>query len=79
MLKGFFVIADEIKTDIKDDIKELKKLGVERIIMLTGDNEKVAKRISDTLGLTEYHANLLPQQKYDFIKNTHDQWGENNE
>jgi P-type E1-E2 ATPase len=70
ILKGFFVIADEIKTDIKDDIKELKKLGVERIIMLTGDNEKVAKRISDTLGLTEYHANLLPQQKYDFIKNT---------
>lgn len=70
VLKGFFVIADEIKTDIKEDIRELKKLGVERIIMLTGDNEKVAKRISDTLGLTEYHANLLPQQKYDFIKST---------
>ena len=69
-LKGFFVIADEIKLDIKDDIEELKKVGVERIIMLTGDNERVAKRISNSLGLTEFHANLLPSEKYDFIKNT---------
>jgi Cd2+/Zn2+-exporting ATPase len=69
-LKGFFVIADEVKLDIKNDIEELKRIGVERIIMLTGDNERVAKRISDNLGLTEFHANLLPAEKYDFIKNT---------
>ncbi len=69
-LKGFFVIADEIKLDIKEDMEELKALGVERIIMLTGDNERVAKRISDAVGLTEYHANLLPDQKFDFIKKT---------
>jgi len=69
-LKGFFIIADEIKLDIKNNINELKRLGVERIIMLTGDNERVAKRISDSLGLTEFHANLLPDEKYSFIKNT---------
>lgn len=69
-LKGFFVIADEIKSEIKEDINDLKKLGVERIIMLTGDNERVAKRISDAVGLTEYHANLLPAEKFDFIKKT---------
>ncbi len=69
-LKGFFVVADEIKLDIKKDIEKLKALGVERIIMLTGDNERVAKRISDSVGLTEYHANLLPAEKYDFIKKT---------
>ena len=69
-LKGFFAIADEIKIDIKRDMEELKRLGVQRIIMLTGDNERVAKRISDTVGLTEYHANLLPAQKLDFIKKT---------
>lgn len=69
-LKGFFVIADEIKYDIKKDIDDLKKLGVERIIMLTGDNEKVAQRISDSVGLTEYHANLLPNEKLDFIRKT---------
>ena len=38
--------------------------------MLTGDNEKVAQRISDSLGLTEYHANLTPEEKIDFIKKT---------
>jgi len=69
-IKGFFVVADEIKLDIKEDMEELKRLGVKRIIMLTGDNERVAKRISDAVGLTEYHANLLPDQKFDFIKKT---------
>ena len=69
-LKGFFVIADEIKANIKKGIEELKNLGVERIIMLTGDNERVAKRISESVGVTEYHADLLPDQKYDFIKKT---------
>ena len=69
-LKGFFVVADEIKPNIKKGVEELKRLGVERVIMLTGDNEVVAKRISDAAGLTEYHANLLPDQKLDFIKKT---------
>jgi Cd2+/Zn2+-exporting ATPase len=69
-LKGFFVIADEVKLDIKNDMEELKRLGVERIIMLTGDNEKIAKRISDKVGLTEYHSNLLPEEKLDFIRKT---------
>ncbi len=69
-LAGYFILADEIKLDIKDDIVELKKLGVERIIMLTGDNDRVAKRISETLGLTEFHANLLPEEKLAFIKKT---------
>lgn len=69
-LKGFFIVADEIKLDIKEDMEELKRLGVERIIMLTGDNESVARRISDAVGLTEYHANLLPEQKLDFIRKT---------
>lgn len=68
--KGYFIVADEIKIDIKDNVAKLKSLGVERIIMLTGDNEKVAKRIADSLGLTEYHAGLMPDQKLDFIKKT---------
>lgn len=68
-LKGFFAVSDEIKLNIKSGISELKQLGVERIIMLTGDNERVAKRISDSVGLTEFHANLLPNEKLDFIKN----------
>ncbi len=67
---GYFILADEIKVNIKKEIEELKKLGIERIIMLTGDNERVAKRISETLGITEYYAGLLPEQKLDFIRKT---------
>ncbi|MEI6420123.1 MAG: cation-translocating P-type ATPase [bacterium] len=65
---GYFVLADELKTGLKVEIKALKSAGVEEIIMLTGDNELVAKRIADTIGLTGFHAGLLPQQKLDFIK-----------
>lgn len=65
---GFFALADEIKNGAKEAIARLKSLGVEKIIMLTGDNERVAKRIADTVGLTGFHANLLPEQKLDFIR-----------
>ena len=67
---GYFVIADEIKGNIKESMEELKSLGVERIIMLTGDNERVAKRIKEVTGITDYYANLLPEQKLDHIKNS---------
>ena len=70
LLEGYFTLADELKDNMRDSMDKLKALGVERIIMLTGDNEKVAQRISDSLGLTEYHANLTPEEKIDFIKKT---------
>jgi len=65
---GYFIIADEIKENIKESIAELKSLGVEKIIMLTGDNERVAKRIKELTGITGYYANLLPEQKLTHIK-----------
>ncbi len=65
---GYFKIADEIKENVKKSIEELKSLGVEQIIMLTGDNEPVAKRIKEMTGITGYHANLLPEQKLEHIR-----------
>ncbi|MDD5152838.1 MAG: cation-translocating P-type ATPase [Candidatus Pacebacteria bacterium] len=65
---GYFVIADEVKENIKDSIEKLKLLGVEKIIMLTGDNERVAKRIKEVAGITGYYANLLPAQKLEHIR-----------
>jgi len=67
---GFFVIADEIKENIKKTMMELRVLGVEKIIMLTGDNERVAKRIKEVTGITDFYANLLPEQKLEHIKNS---------
>ena len=60
---GYLVIADEIKKDSKNAIADLKKLGVEKTVMLTGDNEAVAKNVSHELGLDAYYSELLPADK----------------
>ncbi len=60
---GYILIADEIKDDAVQAIRDLKKVGVERTVMLTGDNEIVAKRIAGQLGLDAYFAELLPEDK----------------
>ena len=60
---GHIIINDEIKEDAARAISLLKKIGVKRTVMLTGDKEKVAKNVADKLGLTDYHAELLPADK----------------
>lgn len=60
---GHILIADKIKDTSKGAIKELKSLGVVKNVMLTGDSEKVAKEVSEELGLDEYHGGLLPADK----------------
>lgn len=60
---GHIVINDEMKEDSASAIASLKKIGVKRLVMLTGDKEKVAKSVAEKLGLTEYHAELLPADK----------------
>ena len=59
---GYIVIADEIKEDAVQAIRDLKAAGVEKIVMLTGDSQAVAKRIAKTLGV-EFQAELLPEDK----------------
>ncbi len=60
---GHVVIADVAKANAAEAIEELKEAGVERIVMLTGDAEPVAKDVANNLGITEYHAELLPAGK----------------
>jgi len=70
---GYIIISDEVKVDAAEAIQKLKSIGVKRQIMLTGDSREVAKAISKSLGLKEYFAELLPQEKVekveDLIKN----------
>ncbi|MFR5172304.1 MAG: heavy metal translocating P-type ATPase, partial [Clostridium paraputrificum] len=61
--KGSIVIADEVKEDSKEAIEMLKKIGVKKCVMLTGDNKKVAEKIAEELGLDEVYAELLPTDK----------------
>ncbi len=60
---GHIVINDKIKDDSAEAIASLKRLGVEKTVMLTGDREAVGKDVAERLGLDEYHAELLPADK----------------
>ena len=65
---GYIVIADEIKEDAKDAIAGLKAAGIKRIVMLTGDAYKTAQSVSERLGITEFHAGLLPGDKVELTE-----------
>ena len=60
---GHIVINDQVKTDSAEAIAQLKRLGVKRTVMLTGDREEVAHRVASELAIDEYHAELLPTDK----------------
>ena len=65
---GHIVINDQIKADSAEAIAALHQLGVKRTVMLTGDRKEVADHVATTLGLTDYHAELLPADKVAFIE-----------
>ena len=66
-LAGFIAMADEIRKDSYDAVKTLKDNGI-KVYMMTGDNEKVAKSVSDELQLDGYYAGILPDQKQSKVK-----------
>ena len=65
---GHIVINDQIKEDSQEAIAALKALGVNRTVMLTGDRKEVAENVANTLGLSEYHAELMPADKVSKIE-----------
>ncbi len=64
---GFIALADEIRREAYEAIKTLRNNDL-KLVMMTGDNEKVAKSVSEKLGLDNYYAGLLPDQKLEKIK-----------
>jgi len=65
---GCVVISDEVKPDAKKTIDALKKTGIRKTVMLTGDNAQTGNAIAEELGLDEVHAELLPAQKVEKIE-----------
>lgn len=61
-------IADTVKPDAKAALTRLKKAGIKHVVILTGDNEQSAAAVAKAVGITEYHANLLPAEKAECIK-----------
>nr|WP_276298762.1 heavy metal translocating P-type ATPase [Halomicroarcula sp. ZS-22-S1] len=62
-LEGVIAVADEVRPEAKAAIERLRALGVERTVMLTGDNDRTAAAIADAVGVDDYRAELLPEQK----------------
>lgn len=65
---GCILIADEVKADSKSAIAALKRIGVEKTVMLTGDDEKIGKAVAEQLGLDDYYTQLLPDQKVEKLE-----------
>ena len=65
---GCIVISDVVKENSKKAISSLKKSGIKKTVMLTGDSAKTASRVAENLGLDEYHAELLPDDKVDRVE-----------
>lgn len=65
---GHIVINDKVKEDSREAITELKKLGVSKTVMLTGDNKSVAEKVSGDTGVDEFYSGLLPAQKVECVE-----------
>ncbi|MBO7608718.1 MAG: cadmium-translocating P-type ATPase [Muribaculaceae bacterium] len=65
---GHIVINDRIKDDSASSISALKQMGVEKTVMLTGDRDDVGKNVAEKIGVDEYHAELLPADKVEYVE-----------
>ncbi len=67
-IAGIFSITDQIREDAASALARLRSSGIRKIIMLTGDNKHTAQLVAEELGLDEFHAELLPEHKVEFVK-----------
>ncbi len=72
---GVISIADTVREDAKRLIASLKHLGIKKIVMLTGDNQRAAKAISNELGIDDYYAELLPEEKVRVLTELQEKYG----
>ncbi|MEF8809057.1 heavy metal translocating P-type ATPase [Natronomonas sp.] len=75
-LLGAIAIADEVRPASKWAVERLQEMGVEHVVMLTGDNEGTARAIAEAVGVDEYRAELLPEEKVEAIEELQADYGE---
>lgn len=66
-------IEDPLREEAADVIEKLHEYGISRVVMMTGDNERTAKAVAEKVGVDEYHAEVLPEDKAAFIRAEHRQ------
>ena len=65
---GYIIISDHLKSQAKEAVKGLRALGVRKLALLTGDEQSVARQVAEDLGLDEYYAQLLPEDKVSLVE-----------
>lgn len=65
---GHIVISDIVKPSATEAVSKLKALGIQKLVMLTGDRQKSAEDVSQKLGISEYYSELLPRDKVDYVE-----------
>lgn len=65
---GYIVISDRLKPGIADAIRKIKESGIDRIVMLTGDKLEIAEKTAQELGIDEFHAEMLPEDKVSYVE-----------
>jgi Cd2+/Zn2+-exporting ATPase len=73
-LEGVVAIADTVRPEATWAVSRLRELGVEHVVMLTGDNEHTAQAIAEQVGIDEVHADLLPEEKVDAVERLREQY-----
>lgn len=69
---GYITFTDIVRKESAETIKELNQLGIAKTIMLTGDHQSIAKQIAEEVGISEVHAECLPEEKINVIKTLSD-------
>jgi len=72
-LEGVIAVADEIRPGAAEMVNRLHSLGIDRVVMLTGDNERTARAIATQVGVDEFRAELLPEEKVDAVRELDEQ------
>jgi Cd2+/Zn2+-exporting ATPase len=72
---GLLAVADTLRPDAATIVAALKRLGIAHVVMLTGDNERVAAEIASRVGVDEFYAGLLPQDKVRLLQNLRRKYG----
>ena len=75
LILAIIAVADEVRESSKEVINKLHLLGVQKTIMLTGDNKRTARAIGDNVGVSEIQADLMPEDKLSFIKKLRSEYG----
>ena len=74
-LAGRIVLEDRVRDDARQAVEDLKGVGIEQVVMLTGDNEQAALPVARQLDVDEYRAGLMPEEKVELVRRLQEEWG----